>query len=56
MKQYTEWKQYHTNEAGNGLWKEDKQIVGTCDFTVRTCKTEKAAKAKIREYVKLITD
>lgn len=47
----TEWQDYHTNNLGEGLWKGDKQIAGTCDFTVAGCKTEKAAKAKIRRYV-----
>ena len=48
---YVAWKEFHTNNEGDGLWKEDKQILGTCQFTVRGCKTEKAAKAKIRRYV-----
>lgn len=48
---YTEWGPYHTNKEGDGLWYGDKQIVGTCDFSVAGCKTEKAAKAKIRRYV-----
>ena len=48
---YTEWQGYHTDKEGNGLWHGDKQIVGTCQFTVAGCKTEKAAKAKIRRYV-----
>ena len=48
---YAEWKEYHTNKEGDGLWNGDKQILGTCQFTVRGCQTEKAAKAKIRRYV-----
>lgn len=48
---YTEWGEYSTNRLGNGLWKGDRQIAGTCDFTVAGCQTEKAAKAKIRRYV-----
>jgi hypothetical protein len=48
---YVEWKNYHTNDEGYGLWHGNKQIVGTCQFTVTGCKTEKAAKAKIRRYV-----
>ena len=48
----TEYKNYHTNDEGDGLWYGDKQIKGTCQFTVSGCKTEKSAKAKIREYVK----
>lgn len=48
---YTEWYGYHTNNEGDGLWRGDKQILGTCQFTVAGCKTEKAAKAKIRRYV-----
>lgn len=48
---YTEWGDYHTNNEGDGIWFENKQIVGTCDFSVAGCKTEKAAKAKIRKWV-----
>ena len=46
-----EWNGYHTNDQGDGLWYGVHQIIGTCDFTVRGCKTEKSAKAKIRKYV-----
>lgn len=46
-----EWHGYHTNDEGDGLWADDKQIIGTCDFTVRGCKTEKSAKAKIRKLI-----
>lgn len=53
------WGLYHTNDEGDGLFygdpftvMGDHQFVGTCDFTVRGCKTEKAAIAKIRNYVK----
>ena len=42
---------YHAGNDGCGLWCCDKQIEGTCDFSVSGCKTEKAAKAKIRKYV-----
>jgi len=48
---YTSWQGYHTNNEGDGLWCEDRQILGTCQFTVRGCQTEKAAKAKIRRWV-----
>lgn len=48
----TEWNGWHTNNDGEGLWCGDKQMIGTCDFNVKGCKTEKAAKAKIRNYVK----
>ena len=47
-----EWDGWHTNDEGEGLWCGDKQMIGTCDFSVAGCKTEKAAKAKIRNYVK----
>lgn len=46
-----EWQGYHTNNEGDGLWYGDKQLEGTCQFSVRGCQTEKAAKAKIRKYV-----
>lgn len=49
---YTIYGNYHTNKEGDGLWCGTKQIVGTCDFSVAGCRTEKAAKAKIRNYVK----
>ncbi len=42
---------YHTGNDGCGLWCGDKQIEGTCEFSVSGCRTEKAAKAKIRKYV-----
>ena len=45
------WGDYHTNDRGEGLWHNDRQILGTCQFTVRGCETEKAAKAKIRKHV-----
>ena len=48
---YTEWNGYHTDKEGDGLWNGDRQIRGTCQFTVRGCKTEKAAKAKIRKLI-----
>lgn len=51
MYKRTAWEGYHTNDLGDGLWYENKQIIGTCDFTVRGCKTEKSAKAKIRNYI-----
>lgn len=53
---YTEWHDYHTNDIGEGLWHGTRQIEGTCQFDVRGCKTEKAAKAKIRNYVKRFYD
>ena len=49
---YTNWNGYYTNNEGDGLWSNVRQILGTCDFTVRGCSTEKTAKAKIRKYVK----
>jgi alpha-glucuronidase len=50
-----DWNAYHTNNEGEGLWYGDKQIEGTCQFTVSGCETEKAAKAKIRKHVMLST-
>ena len=47
-----EWHEYHTNNYGEGLWRGDRQLLGTCQFTVVGCQTEKAAKAKIRNLVK----
>lgn len=49
---YVEYGEYHTNNLGKGLWRGTKQILGTCQFSVAGCKTEKAAKAKIRRWVK----
>lgn len=46
------WREYHTDDFGEGLWRGDKQIEGTCQFSVTGCTTEKVAKAKIRNYVK----
>lgn len=50
--EYTEWRDYHTNSIGEGLWNGDKQVAGTMQFSVSGCKTEKAAKAKIRKWVR----
>ncbi len=47
----TSWNEWHTNDEGCGLWCDDKQILGTCQFSVTGCETEKAAKAKIRNWV-----
>ena len=47
-----EWGDWHTDNAGDGLWAGEKQILGTCQFSVSGCETEKAAKEKIRRYVK----
>lgn len=52
MMKFTEWRDYHTNNNGEGLWNGDRQVAGTMQFSVRGCKTEKAAKAKIRKWVK----
>lgn len=48
---YAAWKDWHTNDEGDGLWCGDRQIVGTCDFTVRGCRLETSAVAKIRRFV-----
>ena len=44
------WRDLHTDNEGNGLWISDTQLLGTCQFTVAGCQTEKAAIAKIRKY------
>lgn len=49
---YVEWRDYHTNSNGEGLWNGDKQVAGTIQFSVSGCKTERAAKAKIRRWVR----
>ena len=49
---YAEWNNFHTDNEGYGLWEGSRQIIGTCDFSVAGCKTEKAAKAKIRNRMK----
>lgn len=49
---YAEWRGWHTSKYGDGLWCGDQQILGTCQFSVAGCSTEKAAKAKIRNFVK----
>ena len=46
------WKDYHTNDEGYGLWEGNKQILGTVQFNVAGCKTEKAAIAKVRNLAK----
>lgn len=46
------WQDWHTDREGDGLWHGDKQIVGLCQFTVRGCKTQKAANAKVRNAAK----
>lgn len=47
----TVWRDYHTNDSGFGLWNGERQILGTTQFDVSGCKTEKAAKQKIRRLV-----
>ena len=47
-----EWKGFHTADDGCGLWTGYTQILGTCQFSVAGCATEKAAKAKIRRWVR----
>lgn len=49
---YVAWKDYHTNSNGKGLWNGDKQVAGTIQFSVSGCKTERAAKDKIRRWVR----
>lgn len=49
---YVEWRDYHTNSNGEGLWNGGKQVAGTIQFSVSGCKTERAAKAKIRRWVR----
>lgn len=56
---YAEWGKWHTNDCGNGLFYGDpytmegeRQVLGTCDFSVAGCKTEKAAVAKVRNAAK----
>lgn len=51
-----DWNGWHTNDEGDGLWCGDKQMLGTCQFSVSGCRTEKAAKAKVREYAKRYYD
>lgn len=46
-----EYGDYHTNNEGDGLWKGNTQILGTTQFSVSGCRTEKAAKAKLKKYV-----
>ena len=46
------WREWHTNNAGEGLWHGEKQILGTCQFSVAGCTTEKSAKAKVRKWAK----
>lgn len=47
-----EYHGWHTNFEGYGLWKNDKQILGTCQFDVAGCKLESSAKAKLRKFVR----
>ena len=56
---YTRWGDFHTDRLGEGLWfdkYDNKQILGTCQFSVRKCATEKSAKAKIRRYVQRLRE
>ncbi len=34
----TRIEEFGVNDNGNGLWKNDKQIKGTCDFSAYTAK------------------
>ena len=48
---------YTTNNSGDGMFFVDlskndrRQLAGTCDFTVRHCKTDEGKKAKMRRYL-----
>lgn len=53
---YVSYGDWHTGKNGTGLWCGDHQIMGTCDFSVAGCKTEKAAKAKVRNFVKVYSE
>lgn len=46
------WKEWHTDNEGEGLWRGDKQVLGFFQFTVVGCKTQKAANAKVRNAAK----
>ena len=47
-----EYHGWHTDDEGYGLWRDDKQILGTCQFDVAGCKLESSAKAKLRKFVR----
>lgn len=47
-----EYHGWHTDNNGYGLWRGDKQILGTCQFDVAGCKLESSAKAKLRKVVR----
>ncbi len=49
---YVEYHEWHTDSEGCGLWRGDKQILGTCQFSVAGCKKEASAKAKLRKRVR----
>lgn len=49
---YAEWNEYHVNNDGEGLFIGNRQLLGTCQFSVTGCNTEKSARAKIRNFVK----
>lgn len=38
---------YETNNSGNGLWKNGKQVFGTCDFHAKSDKQLYGKVAKI---------
>lgn len=48
---YVSYDGFHTDNTGHGIWNDDRQLVGTCDFSVAGC-NEKSAKAKLRKWVK----
>lgn len=38
---------FSTNDAGHGWWNGDTQCAGTSQFSLRGCKTNSAARARI---------
>ncbi len=44
--------EFSTNRAGEGLWQGEKQILGTCQFSLRNCSSRKSRVAYIRRFFK----
>ena len=42
---------YWTDETGEGLWRDGKQIAGFCQFSISSARTRRAIYAKIYRYL-----
>ena len=42
--------EYHTNDEGEGMWRNDSQVIGTCDFSLKRMSISGARKKLNRHF------